>query len=104
MTRRFVDPAKAKIVNNEVQRTAPAIDQVPFAEKGTDAMLTKARSIMARELLRLENSSERGGLSKDDSQVLISYCKELREWKKEEKEELNALTEEELEALSRGTQ
>lgn len=98
--RRYIDPAKAKVIDGEVQRTAPIPDQVAYVEKDTDRMLSKARSILARELQRLENTSERGGLQKDDSQILISYCKELREWKKEEKESIDLLTEEELEELA----
>lgn len=96
----IVDPFKKAIVEAEVQRTAPAADLIAFQEKQTDNMLNKARTILARELQRLESLSEQTGLDKDDSQILISYCKELREWKKAEKEELESLTEEELEKIA----
>lgn len=100
--RKYIDPAKAKIIDGKVQRTAPEPEQIAFVEKDTDKMLFKARSILARELQRLESTSEAGGLGKDDSQILISYCKELREWKKEEKETLEELTEEQLQAIVSG--
>lgn len=103
MSRKIIDPFKEKIVEAERKKAEEEAKKAssPPPTSGVDLkdLLSKTRVILYREVTELMQESSGKLLSKDSSQALINYIKVLRDWTKEEDADLEALTDEQLEAL-----
>lgn len=64
-----------------------------------DKLTRQCRTVLGREVEKLMDSSHAGKLSKEDALALASYFKLISDLKKQEKEEGENLTDEQLEAL-----
>lgn len=95
-----IDSWKEGVVEAAVSASAPPPPYKAILDTTTDEMLNRVRLIVAREIATLDEHSKMAGLSKDESQILINFSKELREWKKEEKASLDEMSEEELAAIA----
>lgn len=96
MTRRYVrrklDPEDPNAPGFEEQDARPDALSI-------DDMLEDSILILSREIKNLRQESSLGLLSRDSSNALTGYIKLLKELKREEKELLDNLSDEELEKL-----
>lgn len=86
--KRYVKPAQ-----NEV--ATPEEDPIS-ADINLDELYDKTKLILYREIRNLLRDSASQLLSKDSSQSLVNYAKLLKDLRKEERERLKNLTDEEL--------
>lgn len=69
-----------------------------------DILIRQCRTVLGREVERLMDASHKGKLSRDDTATLVNYFKLLPDLKKQEKEALGELTDEQLEVLAKETE
>ncbi len=66
-----------------------------------ELLLTKTGELLKREISNLMSESSRGKLSPASARDLTAYIRLLSELKEQQKEEINNMTDEELEALAK---
>lgn len=93
---------KAELIEYEVHMPRTAKDAMRAVAVDLDKLNKRLLTILSRDISQLMVKSKKSSLGKDESQSLVAYLKLVRSLKKEELDELEEMSAEELEKVVKG--